>query len=117
MSSKVINELFRSSIIKSNSILMASFRLLFVSVVLAVLCHFAMLCFPGILLPEVSLAVSLGFSSARTGETSKSSEPQCNLVWSYQKMLARESLFRIWRRDFFIALRGYDFNPCLLRHI
>lgn len=90
---------------------MASFRLPFASVILAVLFHFAMLCFPCILLPEVSLSVSLGSSSARTGEESKSSEPQCSLVWSYHKMFARESLFRIWRRDFFIALRGSDFNP------
>ena len=92
---------------------MASFGLLFASIVLAVLFHFAMLCFPCVLLVcvfmlcfpcvlllEVSLAVSLGSSSARTGDKWKSSEPQCGLVWSHQKVLTRESLFRIWRRDF-----------------
>lgn len=79
---------------------MASFRLLFAPVILAVLFHFAVLCFPCILLTEVNLAVSLGSNSARTGEKSKCSEPPCSLVWSYHKRLAGRSLLRIWRRDF-----------------
>lgn len=88
---------FRPSVIKSNSILMASLSLLFASVTLAILFHCATLCFPR---PEVSLAVSLGSSSVRTGEKSKSSEPWSSLGWSYQKTLVRDSLCRMWRRDF-----------------
>lgn len=66
---------------------MASFGLLFASVILAVWLHFAMLCFPCVLSLDASL-VPLGSSSARTGENLKSSESQCSMVWSYQKMVS-----------------------------